>query len=67
MLPLGQLVEYPEEVDAREHVPPAEDGRVPDLQRLGRQLGLLADHARGEVQQRDAARDKHCETVPQQD
>ena len=54
MLPLGELVEDPEEVDAGEHVPPAEGRGVPDLQGLGRQLGLLLDHARGKVQQGDA-------------
>ena len=45
VFPLGELVEYPEEVDAGEHVPPAEGRRIADLQRLGRQLGLLPNYA----------------------
>ena len=49
MLPLGELVEDSEEVDAGEHVPPAEGGGVADLQGLGRQLGLLPDYAGREV------------------
>ena len=56
MLPLGELVEDPEEVDAGEHVAPAEGGGVADLQRLRRQLGLLPDDARREVQEGDAER-----------
>ena len=55
MLPLGELVEDPEEVDAGEHVAPAEGRGVTDLQRLRRQLGLLPDDARREVQEGDAA------------
>ena len=58
MLPLGQLVEYPEEVDAGEHVPPAVGRSVPNLQGLRSQLGLLTDHARGKVQQCDAGMEK---------
>ena len=56
VLPLGELVEDPEEVDAGEHVPPAEGRGVADLQGLGRQLRLLPDYARREVQEGDAGR-----------
>ena len=56
VLPLGELVEDSEEVDAGEHVPPAEGGGVADLQGLGRQLGLLPDNARGKVEEGDAER-----------
>ena len=56
MLPLGELVEDPEEVDAGEHVPPAEGRGVPDLQRFRSQLGLLTDDARREVQEGNAER-----------
>ena len=53
MLPLGEFVEDPQQVDAAGHVPPAVDGGVPHLQRLRCQLGLLPDDAAGEVEESD--------------
>ena len=53
MLPLGEFVEDPQQVDAAGHVPPAVDGGVPHLQRLCCQLGLLPDDAAGEVEESD--------------
>ena len=50
VFPLGQFVEDAKEVDAAEAVSPAVGRRVPDLQGLGGQLRLLADHAWREIQ-----------------
>ncbi len=54
MLPLGQLVKDPQEVDAAEAVSPAEGRGVADLQGLSGQLRLLSDHAGGEVKESNA-------------
>ena len=51
MLPLGQLVKDPQEVDAAEAVSPAEGRGVADLQGLSGQLWLFSDHAGGEVKE----------------
>ena len=49
MLPLGQLVQDSQEIDAGEQVPPAEALGVADLQALSRQLRLFTENAAGEV------------------
>ncbi len=53
MFPLCQFVKNAKEVDAAEAVSPAVGRRVPDLQGLGRQLRLLADHTWREIQKSD--------------
>ena len=49
MFPHGQFVEDTKEVDAAGAVLPAVGWRVTDLQGLGSQLRLLADHAWREI------------------
>ncbi len=58
MFPLGKLVEDAKEVDAAKAISPAVGWRVPDLQGLGRQLGLFADHARRKIQKCNTVGDK---------
>lgn len=55
MLPFGQLVKDAQEVDAREKIAPAVGHVGADLQTLGRQLWLIANHARRKIQNSDAA------------
>ena len=54
MLPLGQLVEDPQEVDTAEAVSPAEGRGVADFQGLRGQLRLFPDDAGGKVKKSNA-------------
>lgn len=54
VLPLGELVENSEQVNAGEHVTPAKGGGIPDLQGLRGQLWLLTDHTGREVEEGNA-------------
>ena len=54
MLPLGQLVQDPEKVDAGKHVPPAKWRSVPDLQSFSSQFWLFTNDARWEIQESNA-------------
>lgn len=49
MLPLGQFVEDSQKVDAREKIAPAIGQVGADLEALGGQLWLVANHARREI------------------
>ena len=61
MFPFGQLVEDPQEVDAREQIAPAVRKTGTDLQRFGRQFWLVANDTRRKVQDRDADRKRERE------
>jgi hypothetical protein len=54
MFPFGQLVQNPQQVNAGEHVSPAEGGCVANLQGLRGEFRLFTDHARGEVEESNA-------------
>ena len=61
VFPFGQLVEDPQEVDAREQIAPAVRKTGTDLQRFGRQFWLVANDTRRKVQDRDADRKRERE------